>query len=371
MRKNMRLRILVTAALLISIPMAAADRPAGIAFHYASPLTPAELEWFASFEVLVTHDPLPRAQVDALHERGTKLALYEWSVAFYDSLKTSWQARIPPAALLNDRPLRGHLGASDADAWYYDPAAPGHAVERAEALSERLRGIGYDGVFFDTTTSASVHPDALAEYLRRHPDRSWDEAFADFLATLREELRGGLIVTNQGYRAAAHVLPWVDWDVTESLITYPVEGKFVLRPWDDLDDPWNSTAFLVRTLIDPVRKEFPSVRYAHINYVEAPDRKRIAEIVAITLLLDARPVVAVRDVSTMIESDLLLLDIGEPKPLQGTHRFYTRGFVAWNPEKKPLKVPNADEYVDAVTGARVRGTIVVPPGSARILRRVP
>ena len=371
MRKNMRLRIIVTAALLISIPVAAAERRAGIAFHYASPLTPAELEWLANFEVLVTHDPLPRPQVDALHARGTKLVLYEWSVAFYDSLKTSWHTRIPSTALLHDRPLRGHLGASDADAWYYDPAAPEHARERAEALVQHLRAVGYDGVFLDTTTSASVHPEALAEYQRRHPDRSWDEAFGDFLASLRGELRGGLIVTNQGYRAAGHVLPWVDWDVTESLITHPRQGKFVLRPWDDRDDAWNSTAFLMRTLIDPARKAFPSVRYAHINYVEAADRKRIAEIVAIALLFDAQPVVAVRDVSTMIESDLLLLDLGEPKALRGTHRFYTRGFVAWNPGPKPMHVPNGDEYVDVVTRKRVGGKIVIPPSSARILRRMP
>jgi hypothetical protein len=31
---------------------------------------------------VVTHDPLPRAQVEALHARGTKLLVYEWSVAF-------------------------------------------------------------------------------------------------------------------------------------------------------------------------------------------------------------------------------------------------------------------------------------------------
>lgn len=364
------LRLIVTAALLVSVPLAAAERR-GIAFHYATPLTARELDWYSNFEVLVTHDPLPRPQVDALRRRGTKLVLYEWAVAYYESLKTPWHMRVPASSLLNDRPLRGHLGAPDADAWYYDPATREHTRDRAQVLARRLRALGYDGLFLDTTTSASVHPEALKEYRRRHPERSYDEAFAGFLETLRRELRGGIIVTNQGYRAAAHVLPYADWDVTESLITYPRQGRFVLRPWNDRKDAWNSTAFLMSNLIAPARKEFPRVRYAHISYVDSADPRRIAEIVAISLLFDAYPVVSTRDVGTTIESDLLLVDLGEPRPSQGTHRFFTRGFVAYNPTSKPLRVPNRLVYEDVVTRTRVTGTIIVPPGGVRILRRAP
>ena len=358
----------MTAALLVSLPVAAADQ-LGIAFHYLSPLSAADLAFYSRFEVLVTHDPLPREQVEALHRAGTKVVLYEWAVAFYDSLKTPWHARLPASALLNATPLRGHLGAADADAWYYDPAEREHSRDRAAVLARRLRTLGYDGVFLDTTTSASVHPEALAAYRRRHPDRSYDEAFATFLAALREELRGGIIVTNQGYRAASHVLPYADWDVTESLITRPRAGRFVLRPWNDRKDPWNSTAFLMRNLIAPARKQFPHVRYAHINYVDAADERRIAEIVAMALLFDAHPVVAVRDVSSTIRSELLLLDLGEPEESHGTWRFFDRGFVAWNPGSRTLRVPSTHEYEDVLTGERVRGTIVVPPKRARILRR--
>ncbi|HJQ36516.1 MAG TPA: hypothetical protein VKB93_05215, partial [Thermoanaerobaculia bacterium] len=68
---------------------------AAIAFHYATPLTPRELAWYSRFEVLVTHDPLPRAQVDALHARGTRLLLYEWAVAFYVSRATAFDRALP------------------------------------------------------------------------------------------------------------------------------------------------------------------------------------------------------------------------------------------------------------------------------------
>lgn len=361
---------LVTVALLVSLSLGAEERRGGIAFHYAAPLSPRELEWYSRFDVLVTHDPLPRAQVDALHARGTRLALYEWSVAYYHSLRTLWHSRQPRTLLLNDRPLRGHLGAADSDAYYYDPATREHQRGRAGMLARRLRSLGYDGVFFDTTTSHSVHPEALAEYKLRHPELPYDEAFAGFLQNLRREgVR--LIVTNQGYREADHVLPHVDWDVTESLITFPREGRFVLRPWDDRRDPWNSTAYLMRNLIGPVRRKFPDVRYAHINYVDEPEPARLAEIVAISLLFDAQPVIARHDVATTIESELLLLDLGEPRsPFTGTHRFYERGFVAYNASPKTLRVPNGDEYEDVLTGTRVRGTISVPSRGARILRRV-
>jgi len=292
------LRFLVSMALFASVTLSAAERRGGISFHYARPLSARELEWYSRFDVLVTHDPLPRAQVDELHRRGTRLVLYEWAVAYYAKLATPWQRKLRPNALLNVTPLRGHLGSPNAGALYYDPAAPENHRGRAQALAARLRVFGYDGVFLDATTSESVHPAALAEYRRRHPDLDYDAAFASFLAALRDSVR--VIVTNQGYRRAEHVLPYVDWDVSESLITR--HGAF--RPWDDPHDPWNSTAFLMRNLIAPAQKKFPHVRFAHINYMRAPSNEDIARIVAICRAFDAEPVITTPTLDTAIESDL-------------------------------------------------------------------
>jgi len=247
-----------------------------MAFHYATPLTPAQVEFYGQFDLLVTHDPLPRAQVDALHARGTRLLLYEWAVAFYQTRADAWQKSLAPSALLDAHPLRGHLGSPTADAYYYDPF---HQDGRSRDLAARLRAIGYDGVFLDVTTSASVHPEAMAEYARRHPETPYDVAFARFLRELRHDVK--LIATNQGYRAAEHVLPFVDVDVTESLITRPHDGKFALRPWNDPRDRWSSTAYLMRHLIAPAHRKFPRVRFVHLNYLDAPDAKSAARIVAI------------------------------------------------------------------------------------------
>ena len=330
------LRHLVTLAALLTLTGASAEARGGIAFHYATPLTPQELTWYSRFDVLVTHDPLPLDQIEALHRAGTRLVLYEWAVAWYASLATPWHGRLPAKVALNATPLRGHLGSEVADAYYYDPATREHQRDRARVLARRLRTLHYDGIFLDTTTSDSVHPAALAEYRRRHPDVSYDAAFARFLESLRSELRGGLIVTNQGYRHADDVLPYVDWDVSESLITHPRAGKFVLRPWDDPRDPWNSIAFLMRNLIEPVRKKFPRVRFAHINYVE--DDALIDEIVAISRIFDAQPVVARRDVAATVQNELLVYDFGATRSHGPAYREFERGRVSYDPSKGTARI---------------------------------
>src|SRR5437764_1343726 len=127
------------AALCFSVPAYGAQRRGSVAFHYGGALTASQLAWCGRFDVLVTHDPLPPSQVAMLHQRGTRLAIYEWAVAFYAALakSDSWQASLLARrrGLLNGRPLRGGLGAADADAFYYDPATREHAEERPAANS--------------------------------------------------------------------------------------------------------------------------------------------------------------------------------------------------------------------------------------------
>ena len=375
----MKLLLLMTAAVLFAddVDAAAAQRGA-MAFHYAQPLSAAELEWYGRFDLLVTHDPLPRAQVDALHARGTRLLLYEWSVAFYPSITGAWQRALPPSALLNARPLRGHLGAGDADAFYYDPASRQHERERADVLSAKLRAIGYDGVFFDTTTSASVHPEALAEYARRHPSVTYDTAFARFLRALRRELKDGVIATNQGYRAAAHVLPFVDVDITESLITRPVNGHYVLRPWYDPRDEWNSISYLMRNLLAPVQRDYPRVRFVHLNYADQLEQRTVAQIVAIARLYDAEAFVATAAITGGTRGDAYFADLGaarariESTAKRTAYRFFARGLVAANFGSAPLSIPNDARatYENFVTGERTRSRrIVVAPGDVALFRR--
>src|ERR1051326_6547180 len=368
--KTRRVRALALVTTLLAISANAAERRGAFAFHYGPPLTPRQLRWFARFDVVVTHDPLPRAQVDALHARGTKLLVYEWSVAFYGSLANGWQRaplrQNPPApppplptkllvyewsvafygslanawqrallqqhpdALLNRAGLRGGAGSADAEAWYYDPASDEHRAGRARAIARRLDDVGYDGVFLDTTTEASVHPAALAEFRARHRGADYDHEFARFLGNLRRELHGKLIFTNQGYRKADDYLPYADWDLTESLITW--KGG-VPRPWDDPRDPWNSIRYLFVHAIAPARARYPHVRFAHLNYGGADV---VPLVVATAKLFGDAGFVADR------ESPLYFADLGAPRTARvdeegASYRLFERGVVAVNASTRPLR----------------------------------
>lgn len=362
--------------LLVTMFVSAAAQ-SQVAFHYKSVLTASELAWYSRFELLVTHDPLPRAQVDALHAKGTKLLLYEWSVAFYASLATPWQRSLPPAALLNAQPLRGHVGAADADAYYFDPASPQHSRDRSRALAKKLRDLGYDGVFFDTTTQESVHPAALAEFRRRHKE-DYDVAFARFLRALRREWKNGIIATNQGYRAAAHILPFVDVDVSESLITRPVKGRFVLRPWLDPKDPWNSISYLMRKLIAPAQRAYPNVRFVHLNYLDVLDEAAVARIVTIAKIYGADAFVAQPSISGGTRGEVYFLDLGKPRArVESTskrtaYRFFARGLAAANFGSTTLLIPNDARatYENLVTKKTTRASqLRVAPGESVLMRR--
>lgn len=324
--------------------LAAAVRGA-MAFHYATPLTPEQVAWYGRFDLLVTHDPLPRAQVDALHALGTRLLLYEWAVAFYP-VRT--KSALP---VLNAQPLFGHLGSATAGAFYYDPASREHAHDRPRDLAAHLRAVGYDGVFLDTTTHESVHPEALAEYARRHPETPYDVAFARFLRALRRELRDGVIATNQGYRAAPQILPYVDVDVTESLITRPGSG---LRPWNDPRDRWNSIAYLMEHLIVPAQRKYPRVRFVHLNYVDTLTDEAIAPVVAIARLYDGSAFVTLQSLAANDTSNLYFEDLGRAKPRvelrTGAYRVFEHGLAAANFGKSPLRVQRH----------------VIPPGRAML-----
>lgn len=290
-----------------------ATRRGPFAFHYGPSLSEERIEWYSRFELLVTHDPLPREQVDRLHAAGTKVLLYEWSVAFYDSRATEWQRSLltrRKATLLNDVALTGGVGSSTAGAWYFDPASSEHRKGRAAEIVRRLESIGYDGVFFDTTTFESVHPEARREYQRRHPGTPYDAAFSQFLRELRGRLPKGVLFTNQGYRSAEHYLPHVDWDLTESLITWRAP-TMTARPWNDPARPWESIRFVMKTMIEPVMQRYPRVRFGHLNYVDAADPEAIRLVVAVAWLFGGEGFVAGDQLEHEIDP-IYFRDFGKP-----------------------------------------------------------
>jgi hypothetical protein len=254
------------------------------AFHYAPELSEQAIAWYGQFDLLVTHDPLPPDQVARLHDAGTRLLVYEWSVAFYDGHATRWQRSLTLRDVLNAAPLTGGSGSGVAGAWYFDPV---EMRGRAAAIVERLEATGYDGIFLDTTRFENVHPEAQREFARRHGESSYDAAFARFLVDLRGVRSDIVLFTNQGYRSAEHYLPHVDWDLTESLFTRPRNGAHEPRAWNDPGDPWNSVHFVMKQEIEPIVARYPGVRFGHLNYVSGRNPELIRSAVAVAHLFDS------------------------------------------------------------------------------------
>lgn len=363
----------VTALLLSPAPAQGAEpatRRGAFAFQYAPRLTDEQVAWYSRFDVLVTHDPLPPEQVRALHEAGTALLFYEWSVAFYESRASEWQQSLLRGAkgkLLHRRALRGGVGSATAGAWYFDPAAEGIAAGRAKDLVRRLEASGYDGVFFDTTRFESVHPEARREYERRHPDVGYDVAFARFLAALRGRVPS-VLFTNQGYRDAEHYLPYVQWDLTESLITRGAR----LRPWNDARDPWNSILHVMRAMIEPVARRYPNVRLAHLNYIDAPAPEAIRVAVAVAQIFGGEAYVAAPAFADG-RDEIYFRDPGIPVAPRvdwpedaGSHRFFDRGLIAVSASKTAMTIDtNGRTLRNHFTGELVAGGVVtIPPSPA-------
>lgn len=344
------------------------------AFHYSPRLTEAQLAWYSRFDLLVTHDPLPAAQVERLRAGGTRLLVYEWAVAFYESRARSWESAIVgnDDALLHAKPLTGGVGSSSAGAWYFDPASEWHEDVRSRELAAYVRDIGYDGVFFDTTTFESVHPSARKEYEQRRTS-PYDAAYSRFLARLRKEMPGGIIFTNQGYRSAEHYLPHVDWDLTESLITRPVAGRYLLRPWNDLRDPWNSIRFLMANLIEPPARRYPHVRFGHLNYITGPDREVRRVICAVSHLFDGSGYAAADasadevDPVYFLDPGNALGDVVDHEDGGGSHRLYERGLIAvrFGETEMVIEHDGTSDYRDVFSHERHCGGIVrLPSGSS-------
>jgi hypothetical protein len=327
----------VTALMLACSVKEVPQRRGPFAFHYGSSLTREGLTWYSQFDLLVTHDPLPRDQVDQLHAAGTRVLLYEWAVAFYDSRATDWQQSLisnRSVDLLNQAPLTGATGSPTSGAWYYDPGSQQHEVGRATEIARRIEDSGYDGVFFDTTTVENVHPDARKEYERRHPHTPYDLAFSRFLDQLRKKLPKGIIFTNQGYRSAEYYLPYADWDLTESLITRPRDGAYELRSWNDPADPWNSIDFVMRKMVEPIAARYPHVRFGHLNYVSGPSPETIRLVVAVAQLFGGEGYVAAKATGDEVDP-IYFRNPGKPVSARldrpdgmGSYRFFEHGMIA-------------------------------------------
>jgi len=199
----------------------------------ALPLEDEQLAWAARFALVETgdlHEPND-PDLAELRRRGVGVLLYDWMPAGYhytdgspDDPFMAWVYPRRESLTLNPSGPFPHCTAAGYDwceDYYYDLALSELRAKRAAYLAANLEAAQAGGVFFDWGPGVFFEEDAYAPmretFARRHPDGDYPAAVGDFYGQLRAQLpEARLIVSNQGFRNAEHVLPHVDLDMTES-----------------------------------------------------------------------------------------------------------------------------------------------------------
>lgn len=193
----------------------------------------ASLEWAARFALVETgdlHEPEDPGLAE-LQRRGVDFLLYEWMPAGYhytdgspDFAFMHWVYSERGRLTLNPSGPFPHCTAAGYDwceDYYYDLALPELRSRRVVDIAGNLDRAGAAGVFFDWGPGVFIEEDDYVPmreaFARRHPGGDYLAAVGGFYADLRGRLpEARLIVSNQGFRNAEHVLPHVDLDMTES-----------------------------------------------------------------------------------------------------------------------------------------------------------
>jgi hypothetical protein len=309
-----------------------------VAFHYTGAFSPDEIQWYRRFSILVTGAILGNALSDELRKGGSKLVSNEWSSAFYPgdsaSAAPAWQTLVLQNRrtwLLNAEAVGGGAADGQRTAFWYDFGSPELITARARHLAAQLEASGYAGYFFDTLGFAHLPGDLRKEFQRRHARTDYETAQGQLLKELRALAPGKLIFSNQGYRNPAAYLPYADLDASESSFTYlDSEGSTVLRPFWKADAPWESVSVPMTQLIAPAARQYPNVRFVHVNYAAgnpASISRAVRYSLACAKLWGHESYLMSADLPSEERNEIYFSDLGQPLG-EGFEQDRSRG-IAW------------------------------------------
>lgn len=315
------------------------------AFHYQASFDEKALNWYTRFQHIVTGAILDAKTSSALQRNASRLIAYEWSSGFYTgdavSAPLDWQARVVAnrvAWLLTPQPMTGAAAEGGRVAEWYDFANPGLRKARAQFLAARLLQANYNGYFFDTVGLEQIPEPAKKAFAERHPTLDYNVCQGEFFKELRAAMPGKIIFLNQGFRHADALLPYADFDLTESYFTHiDSQTGTALRPWDSAAKPWEAIKTPMAQLVLPAARKFPNVRFVHVNYATAgaPLTERAAHYGWVGAKLYGHDsYLIVPGSPSAEESDCYNYDLGKPVgPLIEEHgvvsRAYEKGVVGY------------------------------------------
>ncbi len=253
----------------------------GAAFYYTTSFSPFQIQWFGKFKIVNAGFFLPKYQADQLSEMGASLVFYEWATGFglSDAANSdpcdSWQAYVywQPDWILNHGNPNYAIGY---ESYYYDMANEDFRNYHANRILNLFNQTGYNGVFYDLTGFQAVPPSLQTVYNARHPGVDYDEQAGLFYQTIVSS--GAYNFTNQAYNHAADTYPYVQYDLTESLMTYTYEPWGIRTPSVYLEGVGittvretgygsiSNTLYWCQTIQDRIDQYNPELKLSHLNY---------------------------------------------------------------------------------------------------------
>jgi hypothetical protein len=141
-------------------------------------------------------------------------------------------------------------------------------------------------------------------------------------------------------------------------MTRPAVDGYEVRPWNDSSDPWNSIAFVMRTVIEPLEARYPRVRFFHLNYIGARGNGDVIPLaIAVAKLFGGESYVA-SEAGANERDEIYFRDFGKPLSARvelangdAAYRVFEHGIIAVTAAHEPIVINDLNVTLPATSGA--------------------
>ncbi len=254
--------------------------------------------------------------------------------------------------------------------YYYNLANEEVMQKRVNDLLANMKLRGFRGLFFDWASGRYIEEEAYNPMLQNFKKLHTKQSYFDFVSKFYKKLKDSniFVVTNQGFRKAEYILPFVAYDMTESYITTDVRKKIKIqltqKGWvdsvmvtnyypiyEDSKDIRDSLKFI--DLLCVYKKKYKKTgfkNFIYLNYL-APEYRKVYESsllykmvkpkngiyfsYAMAKLADSMVYAEIPQNRKLERDEIYFYDLGDVlgkeyeklDAIEGYIRFYEKGFV--------------------------------------------
>lgn len=197
---------------------------------YATFVKSDSFVWASKFKIVeigASDTEAPQKIIAELKKKGVRPVFYDWAPAGYyhkeediNNTFIRWVYKNRTSVSLNPNgpfPMCAAENGTCKD-YYFDFGNEKVVFKKADFINRFAQENGYGGVFFDWASGTFINEPEYKEmkgnFSKRHPKSSYIRSIGNFYRLMKD--KNITIITNQGFRNAENVLPFTDYDMTES-----------------------------------------------------------------------------------------------------------------------------------------------------------